>query len=1187
MRFIVTDRLGAYRFDLSLVMSAVRTRNVDGTDQLEISFLSQEVEKDDRVLVRMPTGEWREYQVVSTAVSRGKQMGGMTALCRNSIAELSRKYVVEREGRGYTAGQALEKALDGTRWEAGTVGVAASVTANVSFYHQSALEAVTGLCSAYGCELDATVEVSGNAVSRRLVHLPLRIGSSSPKRFEYGRDLASVKRTVSADDVITRLYGWGKGVELTDSEGNATGGYSRKISFADVNGGKAYVEDAEATKRFGIPGPDGTLLPCEGSYENGDIDDPEELLAATKVELAERSKPKVTYECDVVSLEQAGMGADGVAAGDTVHIVDTCFSPPLRLEGRVLEVVEPLVGPRTDAKVTLGNVKRSLSDRMEDPSPAVKKLIDQSSSWNSAAGLDTSYLDGILSGLNQVLNETGGYTYLEAGKGIFVYDKPKDQSPTQVIHIGGGYWRCANRKDSSGEWVWRTVATGAGVVADSVTTGTLDAALIRAGLLTDKKGSNYWNLDTGEFKLSAGASVGGKDIATTDSAVKSVDVEYAQSSSSSQAPTSGWQTLAPAWKAGMYIWQRTKTVMQSGSVSYSQAVCISGRNGIDGAPGEAGADGKDGTPGKDGKDASPIYFHRAYAKSADGKQGFSTTYVAGCKYFGTYVDNTVADSTDPSKYDWALFVGKDGADGIPGTNGADGTTYYLHIAYATSSDGKQGFSVDDPAGKTYIGQCVDTSKPDPKTPASYSWSLIKGADGEDGIGIEGVEEQYYLSTSNTACSGGKWSASQPSYVKGRYYWTRSKVTWSDGAVTYTDPELAQGINNANEKATAADDLANELSDSLKTLDKTIDDLAADGVVTEAEKAAVAKVMQQIAKERADAVADYRSMSGHAALDSTGGGTVSASTTPGTLLRSAFFAAFGNPAEDAPTGGAYAALRDAIDDVCDCTTADALSSAVDAYKEKYSAYANKANAYFSQSRTCHSLVEQYKAAAATDSMLTQEEVFNRLTSNGAIQGIYMENGKLFVNATYIKSGVIGDGKGNNYWNMESGFLTATSGRIGGLTLASSKMYSGKSTLTSNTYGTYVGQDGFATGSGSAYAALSRGYLFGGDAEEPTGYVGFRNYETKTNIQGTRLAGKGCICLLTDDWIGVSPYKKDTEAITCTTGKSGTVKVITNLSASWTRMSLTGSYNVSNLCQNLSMNWTYKTLTFDHGLMATAL
>lgn len=57
-------------------------------------------------------------------------------------------------------------------------------------------------------------------------------------------------------------------------------------------------------------------------------------------------------------------------------------------------------------------------------------------------------------------------------------------------------------------------------------------------------------------------------------------------------------------------------------------------------------------------------------------------------YIGTYVDFTEKDSTDPTKYTWSKFEGRDGAKGIPGTNGIDGKTSYLHIAYANSAGWK-------------------------------------------------------------------------------------------------------------------------------------------------------------------------------------------------------------------------------------------------------------------------------------------------------------------------------------------------------------------------------------------------------------------------------------------------------------------------------------------------------------------
>ena len=79
--------------------------------------------------------------------------------------------------------------------------------------------------------------------------------------------------------------------------------------------------------------------------------------------------------------------------------------------------------------------------------------------------------------------------------------------------------------------------------------------------------------------------------------------------------------------------------------------------------GPKGEDGADGVPGPKGADGKTSYFHTAYANSIDGKQGFSTTNGNGKSYFGQYVDQTKADSTDPTKYSWALFKGTDGRDG--------------------------------------------------------------------------------------------------------------------------------------------------------------------------------------------------------------------------------------------------------------------------------------------------------------------------------------------------------------------------------------------------------------------------------------------------------------------------------------------------------------------------------------------
>ena len=81
-----------------------------------------------------------------------------------------------------------------------------------------------------------------------------------------------------------------------------------------------------------------------------------------------------------------------------------------------------------------------------------------------------------------------------------------------------------------------------------------------------------------------------------------------------------------------------------------------------------GEDGANGKPGPKGDDGISSYLHTAYANSIDGKTDFSVTDASGRSYFGQYVDETQADSTDPTRYLWALFKGQDGRDGKDGSD---------------------------------------------------------------------------------------------------------------------------------------------------------------------------------------------------------------------------------------------------------------------------------------------------------------------------------------------------------------------------------------------------------------------------------------------------------------------------------------------------------------------------------------
>ena len=505
MRYMIFDRWGNPLGDLPYAIKAIRTRATDGTDTLDITTIG-EINKDERIAFKDSMGRWAEYLCQSTQTARAAGMPVTVAYCTGSIAELSRTYIEDKRNRNANAKACLAKALEGTRWAVGTVETGTITgTANLAFYHCTALDAIQKTADTYGLEVQTEYQPdpTGNQIGRRIIHLVEHRGSTNTtKRFEYGKDLTQIKRDIDSGDVITRLYGWGKGIEQTNEEGEATGGYSRKISFADVNNGKPYVQDDQALANWGIVGADGTRHHSEAAVDFPDCEDPKELLNLTKAALKTRTTPVVSYTADVTALGQAGYDPEGTDVGDSVQIIDTSFTTPLRLEGRILQIEEDLAGSLADTKITLGNIRQSYTQRLAAQQQALDKLVSNSGAWNSAAGGTGPYMKDLIDRINQIMNATGGYTYLKPGQGIYVYDKPEDQNPTQCIHIGGGYWRIADHKKANGDWAFRSLANGKGLFADTIFTGRL----------SDAAGLNHWDMDTGEFSLSARSTVGGKTV---------------------------------------------------------------------------------------------------------------------------------------------------------------------------------------------------------------------------------------------------------------------------------------------------------------------------------------------------------------------------------------------------------------------------------------------------------------------------------------------------------------------------------------------------------------------------------------------------------------------------------------------------------------------------------------------------
>lgn len=410
MRLWVTDRWEVFKGPIKTLFECIDTREVNGENSLSITCLAV-LEKGDRIVWQDKKGRWRENIVDGVTEERASAGIVYTYYCPSSAqVELSGDYLEDKRPLDTTASVATSSALSASRWTVGTVDNLGQNGTN--FYHTNAWAAIHDVADTWGGELEFEIAVSGSKVTARRVHLRERVGTDTGKRFTYTKDLVSVTREVDEGNVCTALYGYGKAPENTDEEGNLTGGYERKLTFGDVNGGQNWVGDADALARWGRPDGNGGKAHVFGDVEFEDCEDQSELLTLTKEELKSRCTPTVSYEVDAISLARAGEGFEGADEGDTVTIIDKVYDPPLRVQARITKVEEDqLVDGK--ATYTIGNFqtvgeilaaqKSNISKATSNLKQTITNAVNTSNSaassmWGANLTQTQAYLEAFASG---------------------------------------------------------------------------------------------------------------------------------------------------------------------------------------------------------------------------------------------------------------------------------------------------------------------------------------------------------------------------------------------------------------------------------------------------------------------------------------------------------------------------------------------------------------------------------------------------------------------------------------------------------------------------------------------------------------------------------------------------------------------------------------------------------------------
>ena len=767
------------------VSAATHTDALDGTDELNITC-AEDLVKGDRVVWIDLQGVCHEH-IVDT-IDRVHDDDGAPAtqaVCINSVNETWDDWLDDKRPSG-SVSVALTSILADTRWEVGTCDQGG--TASRTFYHISVREGIAELLETWGGELETTIVHNGASIVARRVNIrALRGNQSSAKRFTWTKDLVSVKRSMASDNPKTRVYGYGKGVE---TEG---GGYGRRLTFGDINGGKDYVEDAEATDIWGHPDGKGGVLPAVTSYVNEQCEDAAQLLQETRDYLEQVKEPKVTYTADVIDLYAFGRSWEGVGVGDDVAIIDKGFSEEgVRLHGRVSQIERDLL--TGDATVTFGTLTDTMADMWQSVSNALKGNSQQNALYDAAAGTSVSWLIQLQQALNAQFNSVGTYKVETFELGTIYSNVPIDALTGLPLRSTSGMWavnlngmglRLASGLTSEGQWDWKTFLTGGMVTADLINAGTMRAERVRAGLLTDEEGKNFWDLTTGEFSLSAAATVGGdtvQSIADTaasgaqQAAVKAAEeadakrLEEAKKYAESQASSAGTDAKDQAKK---YVDALDEAL---GQKSIFDRLTNNGET--------------QGVYLKDGK----VYINATYMDTgvldADLLKAGIITDKEG-KNFWDLTTGEFSLSTDAS-----VGGGSAGSNvvGVDVRYGNSSSTSTAPTTWSTNASWKQG---------QYLWMRLKLTLSD----GSVEYTSARRVADTDGMGVAQVREQYYLSTSSSAQTGGNWYYYQPTWVSGRTYWTRNEITWSDGTKTYTTPVVARALTSGNQ---STDDLDEEL-----------------------------------------------------------------------------------------------------------------------------------------------------------------------------------------------------------------------------------------------------------------------------------------------------------------------------------------------------------------------------------------
>lgn len=465
------------------------------------------------------------------------------------------------------------------------------------------------------------------------------VGRVSPTILTYGKNLKTLTRTIDKTNIYNMVRPTGR-----DDQGNTiTIGALGAWSVNNAKGEREFYQSGE-----GLYAPLSMQM-YPAAFTSGTMSDqwirkdmtvesanPEVIRSAAYRELKKNCYPAVTYEAE---------GFADLEIGDTVQVYDDGFSPTLLLEMRVSEQAISFTNPQNN-KTTFSNAKalenrlsqgiqQRLDQMIEDGKPyTIKVATDNGVAFKNGQG--QSVVTPTLMKGNKVINS--GWRWVVNGKikatSPSYIVKATDINQTMVLTVSA--------------WVDNQEVASEQVTFLNTSDGTKGAKGDRGE--KGDKGDKGERGERGERGLQGLQGLQGVKGDQGIPGAKGADgrTQYTHLAYADTISGGGFsQTNADKAYIGVYVDFTAQDSKNPADYRWTKWRGSDGQNGKDGAQGISGKPGADGrTP----------YFHRAWANSADGRDGFSTSDSTNKRYLGTLTDFNEADSQDPTRYKWtALF----------------------------------------------------------------------------------------------------------------------------------------------------------------------------------------------------------------------------------------------------------------------------------------------------------------------------------------------------------------------------------------------------------------------------------------------------------------------------------------------------------------------------------------------------